>query len=98
MLANNGDRSPLLCNVCLHRLDRVWNTVKHGVLVRYCDDLVVMCQSREQTEAALAALTVLLGDLRLEPKAAKSRTVHLVQGGQGHRPHRTGLLPLLRPS
>jgi RNA-directed DNA polymerase len=78
-----GPASPLLCNVYLHRLDRVWNTAEHGVLVRYCDDLVVMCQSREQAEAALAALTVLLGDLGLEPKAAKTRIVHLVEGGQG---------------
>ena len=53
------------------------------MLVRYCDDLVVMCQSRERAEAALAALTVLLGDLGLEPKAAKTRIVHLVEGGQG---------------
>jgi group II intron reverse transcriptase/maturase len=78
-----GPVSPLLCNVFLHRLDRAWDTREHGVLVRYCDDLVVMCQSREQAEAALGRLTVLLGDLGLEPKAAKTRIVHLVEGGQG---------------
>jgi RNA-directed DNA polymerase len=78
-----GPLSPLLCNVYLHRLDRVWDTSEHGVLVRYCDDLVVMCRSREQAEAALERLTVLLGDLGLEPKASKTRIVHLVEGGQG---------------
>jgi RNA-directed DNA polymerase len=78
-----GPVSPLLCNVYLHRLDRAWDTREHGVLVRYCDDLVVMCQSREQAKAALARLTVLLGDLGLEPKIAKTRIVHLVEGGQG---------------
>jgi group II intron reverse transcriptase/maturase len=78
-----GPASPLLCNVYLHRLDRAWNTDEHGVLVRYCDDLVVMCQSREQAEAALKRLTVLLGDLGLAPKAAKTRIVNLVEGGQG---------------
>jgi RNA-directed DNA polymerase len=78
-----GPVSPLLCNVYLHRLDRAWDTGEHGVLVRYCDDLVVMCQSREQAEAALERLTVVLGDLGLEPKAAKTRIVHLVEGGQG---------------
>ena len=67
----------------LHRLDRAWDTGPHGVLVRYCDDLVVMCQSREQAEAALQRLTDLLGDLGLEPKAAKTRIVHLIEGGQG---------------
>jgi group II intron reverse transcriptase/maturase len=78
-----GPVSPLLCNVYLHRLDRSWDTGEHGVLVRYCDDLVVMCRSREQAEAALERLTVLLGDLGLTPKAAKTRIVHLAEGGQG---------------
>jgi group II intron reverse transcriptase/maturase len=78
-----GPASPLLCNVYLHRLDREWDTDRHGVLVRYCDDLVVMCQSREQAEAALKRLTVLLGDLGLKPKLAKTRIVRLAEGGQG---------------
>jgi group II intron reverse transcriptase/maturase len=78
-----GPISPLLCNVYLHRLDRAWDTREHGVLVRYCDDLVVMCQSREQADAALARVTVLLGALGLEPKASKTRIVRLVEGGQG---------------
>ncbi|MCA1821308.1 MAG: group II intron reverse transcriptase/maturase, partial [Pseudonocardia sp.] len=81
--AQGGPVSPLLCNVYLHRLDRAWDIREHGVLVRYCDDLVVMCQSREQADAALARLTVLLGALGLEPKASKTRIVHLVEGGQG---------------
>jgi RNA-directed DNA polymerase len=47
-----GDRaSPLLYNIYLHRLDRVWDAGRHGVLVRYCDDLVVMCATRHQAEA-----------------------------------------------
>src|SRR5882757_9985189 len=78
-----GPASPLLCNVYLHQLDRAWDTREHGVLVRYCDDLVVMCQSREQADAALMWLRVLLGGHGLEPKAAKTRIVHLVEGGQG---------------
>jgi retron-type reverse transcriptase len=43
-----GPVSPLLCNVYLHRLDREWDVREHGVLVRYCDDLVVMCRSRRR--------------------------------------------------
>jgi group II intron reverse transcriptase/maturase len=78
-----GPASPLLCNVYLHRLDRAWDTREHGVLVRYGDDLVVMCQSREQADGALERLTGLLSDLGLEPKAAKTRIVHLVEGRQG---------------
>ena len=78
-----GVVSPLLANVYLHQLDRAWSEGEYGVLVRYADDVVVMCQSREQAEAALGRLTVLLGELGLKPKAAKTRIVHLVEGGQG---------------
>ncbi|MGH3970597.1 MAG: group II intron reverse transcriptase/maturase [Mycobacterium sp.] len=75
-----GPLSPLLCNVYLHRLDRVWNPRVHGVLVRYCDDLVVMCSTRRQAEDALARLKSVLADLGLEVKAAKTRIVHLTEG------------------
>ncbi|MCA1693551.1 MAG: group II intron reverse transcriptase/maturase [Actinobacteria bacterium] len=78
-----GVLSPLLANVYLHRIDRAWNVRQHGVLVRYADDVVVMCASRAQAEAALARLTALLADLGLEPKAAKTRIVHLTVGGEG---------------
>ena len=78
-----GPLSPLLCNVYLHRLDRAWAAAEHGVLVRYADDVVVMCDTREQAEAALAQLTVLLAGLGLEPKAAKTRIVHLAEGSPG---------------
>jgi group II intron reverse transcriptase/maturase len=78
-----GVVSPLLANVYLHRLDRAWSTREHGVLIRYADDLVVMCHSRAQAEAALARLTDLLAELGLEPKAAKTRIVQLRVGGEG---------------
>jgi hypothetical protein len=57
-------------------------SIAHGVLVHYCDVLVVMGRSREQAQAALERLTVLLGALGLEPKVSKTRIVHLVEGGQ----------------
>ncbi|VBA62483.1 hypothetical protein LAUMK41_05874 [Mycobacterium attenuatum] len=75
--------SPLLANVYLHRIDRVWDVREFGVLVRYADDAVVMCRSRQQAEAALARLRALLAELGLEPKAAKTRIVHLTDGGEG---------------
>jgi len=78
-----GVVSPLLCNVYLHRLDRMWSAREHGVLVRYADDVAVMCKSREQAEAALVRLRMLLAELGLEPKEAKTRIVHLRVGGEG---------------
>ena len=56
---------------------------RDGVLVRFADDLVVMCWSRSQAEQALQRLTDLLAGLGLEPKAAKTRIVHLEVGGEG---------------
>lgn len=77
-----GVISPLMCNVYLHRLDRAWDE-HDGILVRYADDLVVMCFSRSQAERALARLVELLGELGLSPKASKTRIVHLATDGEG---------------
>jgi len=78
-----GVISPLLCNVYLHRIDRAWDVREHGVLVRFADDALVMCRSREQAEAALSRLRTLLAELGLEPKEAKTRIVNLQVGGAG---------------
>lgn len=51
--AQGGVVSPLLCNMFLHRIDRAWSAREHGVMVRFADDMVVMCRSRGQAEAAL---------------------------------------------
>jgi RNA-directed DNA polymerase len=42
-----------------------------------------MCWSRSQAERALSCLTALLAGLGLEPKAAKTRIVHLEAEGEG---------------
>jgi RNA-directed DNA polymerase len=51
--------------------------------VRYADDLVVMCGSERDARRALAALRALLAELGLCPKEAKTRIVHLREGGEG---------------
>jgi group II intron reverse transcriptase/maturase len=78
-----GVISPLMCNVYLHRLDREWDSRAHGVLVRFADDVLVMCKSRQQAEAALAQLRELLAELGLAPKEAKTRIVHLAEDSPG---------------
>jgi RNA-directed DNA polymerase len=78
-----GVASPLLCNVYLNRLDRTWQARGAGVLCRYADDLVVMCGTRREAGRALWALRTLLAELGLEPKEAKTRIVHLEEGGEG---------------
>jgi group II intron reverse transcriptase/maturase len=78
-----GVLSPVLCNVYLHRLDRQWTEHGVGRLVRYADDLVVMCRTRAEAERALLALTEILSELGLAIKDAKTRIVHLREGGEG---------------
>ena len=78
-----GVISPLLCNVYLNQLDRRWETQGSGVLVRYADDLLAMCRSRVEAEQALSRLTAVLAEFGLEPKASKTRIVHLEEGGEG---------------
>jgi RNA-directed DNA polymerase len=77
--------SPLLANVYLNALDRAWED-RHGglgVLVRYCDDLVILCRTKAQAEAAMRELRALLADLRLELADAKTRLVFLDNDGEG---------------
>ena len=78
-----GVVSPLLCNVYLHRLDRDWQTGGQGVLIRYADDLVVMCRTEAEARRALTSLRTLLAELGLESKQAKTRIVRLAEGGEG---------------
>ena len=80
-----GVASPLLANVVLHRLDRTWveRYRRLGVLVRYSDDLVVLCPTKERAEAALAALGQILAALGLSLHAAKTRIVDLRVAGAG---------------
>jgi group II intron reverse transcriptase/maturase len=78
-----GVISPVLCNVYLHRLDRQWRTRGRGVLVRYADDLLAMCKTKRDAEGALEALSGILAEMGLELKQAKTRIVHLREGGEG---------------
>jgi group II intron reverse transcriptase/maturase len=80
-----GVISPLLANVYLHALDRAWQqrAGRLGVLVRYADDLVVVCCERWRAAAARAELRALLADLGLELAEAKRRLVRLDEDGEG---------------
>jgi len=60
--------SPLLANIYLHPLDELM-AAKGYRMVRYADDFVVLCRSREAAEAALAEVRrwVAENGLRLHP-------------------------------
>ena len=57
-----GVISPLLANFFLHAFDRAWAGHGTGDLVRYADDLVVLCSTRSQAEELPAPLAVAAGD------------------------------------
>lgn len=77
-----GVISPLLANIVLHELDRRWDADADEV-VRYADDLVVLCRSRGQAEAALVRVGELLSGFGLETHPDKTRVVDLDEGRQG---------------
>ncbi len=54
-----------------------------GVLVRYCDDFVVMCQTKSACEEAEKRVREILARLGLELHPEKTRRVELSWGKQG---------------
>jgi group II intron reverse transcriptase/maturase len=77
--------SPLLANIALNTLDEAWQGggQRLGVLVRYADDLVVLCATEQQAEEAREQVAAILDTLGLRLHPEKTRIVHLERGAQG---------------
>lgn len=77
--------SPLLANIALHVLDEAWRQdgQRLGQLVRYCDDFVVLCPTRERAEHARVLAAQALEPLGLHLHSDKTRIVCLRNGEQG---------------
>ncbi len=74
--------SPLLANIYLHPLDQMM--AAHGYrMVRYADDFVVLCASREAAEAALALIGAWVAENGLHLHPDKTRLADFEQPGQG---------------
>ena len=80
-----GVISPLLSNIYLHVLDAAWERQGQelGVLVRYADDFVVMCNTRSACERAERRVREILARLGLELHPEKTRKVELSGGQDG---------------
>jgi RNA-directed DNA polymerase len=80
-----GVISPLLANIYLHVLDRIWeDRCAHlGTLVRYADDFVVMCSTKAAVEEARRRVGLVLAQLGLELHPEKTRLVDLSWGHEG---------------
>jgi RNA-directed DNA polymerase len=80
-----GVISPLLSNIYLHVLDTVWTRryAHLGVLVRYADDFVVMCDTEAACEQAEQRVREVFARLGLELHPEKTRRVDLSRGATG---------------
>lgn len=70
--------SPLLANVYLHPVDMAMRQAGF-TLVRYADDMVVLCRTKEEAEAALVKLGELLEGRGLQLHPDKTRIAHLME-------------------
>lgn len=69
-----GVISPILANIYLNELD--WELSKAGVeFVRYADDSICLCRSRNELDAAMTTVTRVMQELGLELAPDKTRTV-----------------------
>lgn len=74
-----GSLSPLLANIYLHPFDLAMTS--HGMrMVRFMDDLVVMCASHEEAVQALELVRRQLAVLRLQLRAEKTRVTAYADG------------------
>ncbi len=74
-----GVASPLLANIVLNKLD--WRLEEAGYrFVRYADDFVVVCKTRQQAEAALAEVEKIMTDLGLTLSPEKTKIASYGKG------------------
>ena len=80
-----GVISPLLSNIYLSFLDERWakQCADIGTLVRYCDDFVIMCNTRKDVDEAERRVKMIFGRLHLELHPEKTRKLDLSGGKQG---------------
>lgn len=95
-----GVISPLLANIYLNYLDSVWDKqFSHlGTMVRYADDLVVLCHKKAQALETIRVLRTVFTRLELTMNTEKSKLVNLWQCDQGFDflGHHLRRLPVMR--
>ena len=77
-----GVISPLLANIYLNKLDRIWlaRCSQLGILVRYADDFVAMCGTESRAREALRRIGLVMNRLGLTLNPAKTQMVDLRRG------------------
>jgi len=78
-----GVISPLLANIYLHVLDMYWaeRYSSLGKLIRYADDFVIICRSKQDAETALQRVKQIMHILKLTLHPTKTRIVDMGRDG-----------------
>lgn len=78
-----GVISPLLANIYLHVLDMYWaeRYSAYGKLIRYADDFVIICRTKQDAETALQMVKQIMGILKLTLHPVKTRIVDIGRDG-----------------
>ncbi len=78
-----GVISPLLANIYLHVLDTYWaeQYASLGKLIRYADDSVVICRTKQQAGQALEKIKRIMTRIRLTLQPTKTRIVDMGREG-----------------
>ena len=75
-----GVISPLLANIYLDPLDKLM--AQSGLeMVRYADDMIVLCREREQAHRALESIRQWMGGAGLTLHPKKTRVVEMIEAG-----------------
>ena len=77
--------SPLLANIYLNTLDRLWEKygLTHGILVRYADDTVIICKNKKSANHALNLLQYIMAKLDLKLHPVKTKIISMWDGKEG---------------
>ena len=78
-----GVISPLLANIYLHVLDMFWaeRYSSLGKIIRYADDFVIICRTRQDAEKALLIVKQIMDILKLTLHPTKTCVVDMGQDG-----------------
>lgn len=77
--------SPLLANIYLNTLDRLWEKygLTHGILVRYADATVIICKNKKSANHALNLLQYIMAKLDLKLHPVKTKIISMWDGKEG---------------
>lgn len=83
--AQGGVISPLCANIYLNVLDTIWEKQgkQYGKLVRYADDLVIICKNKKNAAHAMGILKAVMQKLELELNSEKTKVISMWDGKEG---------------